>query len=228
MYGPGIDWAGLLVARLNKTTLEEYIHENIAKPLGITTTFTWHLARHPHVAKKLMKMSTRNEDGTLVDGPNPLWPEPIEEGGGAGMYANVHDYTRVLADLLRDNPVILTSETIEQMLFAPQLPKDGQALKALYANSELTYRPMVGGSVQGVVGNHGLGGYLVQEDIEREDYFKPKNTLTWSGMPNLLWSINRDKGIALFFATQVIPWGDSKCWALAQAFETAVWRNFSK
>lgn len=226
MYGPSIDWAGLLVERLNNKSLEEYIQENIAAPLSIMS-FTFHLARSPHLAEKLMSASTRQDDGTLLDGPDPVFPEPIGEAGGAGLYANVSDYTRVLADLLRDTPKLLKKESLD-LLFSPQFAEGSQSLKDLYAKHEGTYNKMVGGSVDGVVGNHALGGYLLLEDVNREDFYKPKGTLTWSGMPNLLWSVNREKGLALFFATQVVPFGDDEIWKVSNAFETAVWRNLVK
>ena len=71
-YSGGLDWTSLLVERLVGTSFEEYIEDNIAKPLGVES-FTWHLSRKPDVEKKLMRMSTRKDDGTLADGPNPFW-----------------------------------------------------------------------------------------------------------------------------------------------------------
>ncbi|KAF2106996.1 beta-lactamase family protein [Lophiotrema nucula] len=226
MYGTSLDWAGLLVARLNSMSLEQYVEENISIPLGMTS-FTWHLSRKPHVEGNLVRMSVRGEDGKLSAGTHPPFPEPVEEGGGAGLYANVHDYTRVLADLLKDSPILLKKTSVD-MLFAPQFEEGGAGLSALYANSEMTYKPMVGQSIDGIVINHGLGGLLVQEDIQRETYFKPKGTLTWSGLPNLLWSINRERGLALMFAVQVIPWNDKEVQSLSAQFETAVWRHLSR
>jgi hypothetical protein len=63
------------------------------------------------------------------------------------------------------------------------------------------------------------------EDVVRENYLRPKNTLTWSGLPNLLWGVNRERGMAFLFATQVEPWADRKALEVAARFETAVWRH---
>lgn len=46
----------------------------------------------------------------------------------------------------------------------------------------------------------------------------PAGTVTWEGMPNVLWAANREKGLAMFFATQVIPVGDEKANGFATAF----------
>ncbi|KAH7112811.1 beta-lactamase class C [Dendryphion nanum] len=225
IYGPGLDWAGLLIARLNKISLEEYIEENIAKPLGIQS-WTFHISEKQETLGKLMELSVRNADGVLESGPVPPFPDPINGNGGGGLYSNAHDYTRVLADLLKENPILLKKESVDE-LFAPQLGEGSRSLNALHAIAGPVFGCTFGTSVDGLNINHGLGGLLVAEDIDRDGYYKPKGSLTWSGMPNLLWSINREKGIALFFATQVFPWGDPKSWDLACKFETAVWKTFA-
>tara|TARA_R110002003_G_scaffold1193_1_gene22734 strand:- start:6340 stop:7281 length:942 start_codon:yes stop_codon:yes gene_type:complete len=224
-YSGGLDWASLLVSRLSKKTFEEYVEENIAKPLGVTS-FTWHLSRKPAVGDKLMNMSVRQDDGSLASGTTPPWSDPIGEGGGAGMYANVHDYTRVLSDLLKESPTLLRKVTVEEM-FSPQLTEGTQVFKDFLASGEFAYKPTLDDSLEGVKANYGLAGLLLMEDVTRDNYFKPKGTLVWTGLPNLLWSINRERGLALMFATQVSPYGDRKCFDVVARFETAVWRNLT-
>ncbi|KAF2867507.1 beta-lactamase/transpeptidase-like protein [Massariosphaeria phaeospora] len=226
MYGGGLDWTSLLVARLNNVSFEDYVTKHIAKPLHLKA-FTWHLSRHPEVGKKLMASSFRGEDGKLVPGTTPPWPEPVGEGGGAGIFTTVHDYTRVLADLLKDKPVLLSPSSIDQF-FSPQFAPGSGPAQGMVTNDEQTWGPVLGAHTDGVSMNHGLGGALVMEDVDRKDYFKPKGTLTWSGMLNLMWSVNRERGLALFYATQVLPWNDAKTFKLASDFETAVWREIGK
>jgi CubicO group peptidase (beta-lactamase class C family) len=229
-YSGGMDWASLLVERLTNMSFEDYVDTNIAKPLAIKS-FTWHLPRKPAVEGKIMQISARHEDGTLVPATTPYWPaDPVGEGGGAGMYGNVYDYTRVLADLLKPNPTLLAVASVDAM-FSPQFPEGSPALKGLVDNAEMAYSCCLDASMEGVDPNFGLGSLLLMEDVDRnkgmegKEYFKPKHTLSWSGLPNLLWSVNRERGMALFFATQVTPWADRKTWDLAARFETAVWRN---
>ena len=45
---------------------------------------------------------------------------------------------------------------------------------------------------------------------------RSKGSLTWSGRPNLQWVIHRQGGIALFYATQLMPSGDK---LTAEAFK---------
>jgi len=119
-YSGGLDWASLLVERLSGKDFEEHVEAHIAKPLGIQT-FTWHLSRKLRVAEKLMRMSSRSEDGGLTNGPNPFLPEPPKETGGLGLYSDVHDYTRVLSDLLKDTPVLLSKPTSIRCLLRSSL-----------------------------------------------------------------------------------------------------------
>jgi CubicO group peptidase (beta-lactamase class C family) len=220
-YSGGLDWASLLVARLTNMSFEAYVEDNIAKPLGINS-FTWHLSRKLTVAQNIWNMSTRQEDGIFLEGPTPFWKgDPIGEGGGAGMYTTVHDYTRVLSDLLKDEPLLLHKSSVDQ-LFTPQLAEGSNALEEFKAD-QFGYKPALDDSLEGVTANYTLGGLLLLEDVQRENYFKPKGTLSWTGLPNLLWSVNRERKLALFIAIQTVPWADRKSFELVARFETAVW-----
>ncbi|KAH7065654.1 beta-lactamase/transpeptidase-like protein [Paraphoma chrysanthemicola] len=222
-YGGGLDWAGLLVSRLSKKGLEEYVDENIARPLNITS-FTWHLPQKPAVADKCVTLAVRQDDGSLVEDKSADFPDPVSEGGGLGMYANVHDYMRVLADLLKEIPTLLRKDTVD-LMFSPQLKEGTRAFSAFTSEGGPTYQPVYGNSLKGVKANHSLAGMILMADVTRQDYFKPKGTLSWTGLPNLFWNINRERGLALMFATQLLPYGDSKCVDAVARFETAVWRN---
>jgi hypothetical protein len=184
----------------------------------------WHLPHKSKLAQKLMMMTTRQEDGTLVNNTTPFWPDPIAEGGRAGMYANVHDYTRILCNLLKTLPTLLLKETVDQH-FSPQFAESSPTLAGLKANGKFAYKCALDNRMEGVNPNQGLGGLLLMEDVQREKYFKPKGMMSWTGLPNLLWSVNRERGLALIVAMQVLPWADRKAFDLVARFKTAVRRN---
>jgi hypothetical protein len=79
--------------------------------------------------------------------------------------------------------------------------------------------------MEGVDQNQALGGLLLMEDVQHEEYFKPKDTMSWTRLPNLLWGVNRERGLALMMAVQGLPWADRNCFDLIARFETAVLRN---
>jgi hypothetical protein len=122
------------------------------------------------------------------------------------------------------SPTLLSKAAVDE-LFAPQFEEGSSALAGLEANSEYTFKATLDNSLDSVTMNYGLGGLVVTEDVVRDDYLRPKGTLSWSGLPALLWGINREKGLAFFWATQVVPWADRRSFEVAARFETAVWRN---
>lgn len=169
-----------------------------------------------------MQMSERKPDGSLAPSKTPIWEEPEAERGGAGIYSTIDDYMRILADTLKESPTTLKKDTMD-LMFTPQFEEGSKLQKSMW---DIACAPVVGLSMDGVSPNQGLGGFLTTHDIDREDFFKPKGTLGWHGMANLAWNANREKGLAYFFATQVIPWGDEKSQALIKEFEAAVWKAY--
>ncbi|OAL30101.1 hypothetical protein AYO20_08904 [Fonsecaea nubica] len=217
-YGGGIDWAGELVARLNNTSLEDYLQEHIFKPLGIHST-TFRLERHPEIQARLMPTVERNADGTFKMSQK-MWPdEAPEDCAGAGLYSTATDYLAVLGDLIRDEPRLLKRETIEKCMFAPQFARGSPSLAALLASTPVVAAMTGAADPTGGI-NWGLGGLYMEDDIG----VHRKGTLTWGGLPNLLWIMNRDRGVAALYATQLIPPADPKNIALANHFFDEVFR----
>jgi CubicO group peptidase (beta-lactamase class C family) len=221
VYGPGLDWAGYLIKRLDgNISLEEYFVENIFKPIGRTAPFpTFDIAKHPEIKARLVITGERQADGSLKPTIAPYGENPKDEHGGTALALTVPDYTAVLADLVSDTPKLLKPETITAM-FTPQFLPESAAYKGLHALSFI-WEPMTGGiwpREHGV--NHGIGGLLITKGIP--ELKLPAYTLTWSGFTNPVWMVNLNKGVGGFFATQIVPPGDPKVCELIAAF----WKDF--
>jgi hypothetical protein len=52
----------------------------------------------------------------------------------------------------------------------------------------------------------------------------PEGTLSWGGLPNLKWFLNRKHGVAAIYASQVLPSGDKLSIDLSNAFFSEVMR----
>lgn len=169
-----------------------------------------------------MQLSERNQDGLLISSKTPYFEEPEAERGGAGMYSTVEDYMRILGDTLKESPVTLNEDTMN-MLFTPQFAEGSKLQKSIW---DIVCMQLVGNSMEGVTANQALGGFVNTHDIVRDDFFKPKGTLGWHGIANLCWNSNREKGLAFFFATQILPYGDEKSVELMKEFEAAVWKTY--
>jgi CubicO group peptidase (beta-lactamase class C family) len=218
-YGGGIDWAGIMVERLNNgQSLGSYMDEHIWTPFGMKHT-TFHLDQHDEVRARLVPAALRDAEGKLIPNPGPTFTETVtEHSGGGGLWATVPDYVKVLADLISPEPKLLKIETINTILAAPQIPIDSPALLpligsrggALAANAAATEAPV----------NYGCGGLVLTKDSE----ILPKGTLSWGGLPNLKWFVNRENGIAAMYASQVFPPGDKKSVDLSNEFFKEVMR----
>lgn len=59
-----------------------------------------------------------------------------------------------------------------------------------------------------------LGAYFIKEDTN----ILPGNTLVMTGIPNLVWFINRDKGVGGLYASAIMPPDDESSSKLVCAF----------
>lgn len=133
MYGPGLDYAGLLVERLTGKTLEEYMKENLWKPLGIKG-MTFFLSSRPDLNVRMADMSMRDETGKVrhtewkaryVDGEEK---EVQDCMGGQGVFTSAGEYLKILNAVLTcdENEKILKKATLEEF-FRPQLGEGSAA-----------------------------------------------------------------------------------------------------
>lgn len=65
----------------------------------------------------------------------------------------------------------------------------------------------------------GLGGLVVQKDVPN----LPAKTLTWNGMPNIGWFVNRERGLGGIYVSQVLPPSDVKSVKLLGDFWREIW-----
>jgi CubicO group peptidase (beta-lactamase class C family) len=219
-----------MVARANSTSLSAYMKENIFQPLGITN-ITLDLDSKPDMLARHVDMSMRTGDvnpyfGTAVDASAPLiftLPLNLSEGledesGGVGAFASLLDYSKILKSLASNEWDLLKHKSAEE-LFRPQL--DGAPLekfKELLAIKEMNN--IMAGIGVGVDANHALGGAVVMEDIPGR---RRAGTMTWAGLPNVYWWVDRVAGTSGVFGTQILPTGDEKVIELYREFEAFVY-----
>jgi CubicO group peptidase (beta-lactamase class C family) len=233
-YGTGLDWAGILVSRLNNMSLEAYMQKYIWNPLEIKN-ITFHQENNEEVRKNLVKMSARKglknpvfslpvrSDEKVEWTDEQLYDVPIaDEYGGEGAIGSATEYFKILQSILADDGALLRSETIDEM-FTPQLSEG--SVKAL-EDFNAFYQSGAFASVQnGTKVSWGLGGMLFLED-----YFtgRKKGTLTWSGLPNLQWTIDREAGFCALYAGNVLPFGDFASGDMQIKFEKEMYARAAK
>lgn len=142
-----------------------------------------------------------------------------------GLISTVTDITALLADLISPSPRLLSKE-ITSLVFTPQFSPSSAALTSLRRDTE-TYSAPAGIplSMREPPVNYSLAGLLVEEELPLSHM--PPGTVTWNGMPNVIWAMNREKGLVMMFATQLLPVDDSQTASLAMSFFRSAWDRFS-
>ncbi|KAF5873049.1 putative beta-lactamase family protein [Botrytis fragariae] len=238
-YGYSLEWVSLLVTRLNNgQSLEGYAQTHIFSPLNIND-ITFYRDHNPHVQAKLVKMTFRSGLDNLkpilafsgkgngkvewTDG-NLYIIEQKDCWGGQGLAGSASSYLKILTSLLSDDEILLKKSTTTE-IFKPQISEEAvEGIRASFVCADFFQR-MFSSQIPERELIHGLGGLFIEEDIGGG---KKKGTLTWSGMPNLLWSIDKEAGLACLYASNVLPFGDPKSHEMQQMFEKEMYKKFGE
>jgi CubicO group peptidase (beta-lactamase class C family) len=218
IYGTGFDWAGLVVERLTGMSLEDYGRKNLWEPLGATSITFWP-QKNSMFQDKLVAVAQRGEDGKF--GPSTdshLNTFSTDCFGGAGYSARMGDFVKVQQSLLTNDGKLLMPESVEE-LFRPLLKGDAlEAVNKMMRSADVMFMNELN---RDIPVNQALGGLVFMEDDEGR---RKKGTLTWGGMFNSFWSIDREAGIAMAFGVVVLPPGDPGCSEMASLSEKAIYK----
>jgi CubicO group peptidase (beta-lactamase class C family) len=176
-YGASIEWTSRLIYRLTKQPLGQYNQEHIFNPLGITSS-TYYPQNHPDISSRILKMVRRDVDRLL-----PADYQVRE------LVSNVPDMATLLADLISPSSKLLKKENID-FLFAPQIAPSSAALSYLRRDTESYAAPAgIPTSITEPPVNHSLAALVVEGELPLSHM--PAGTLTWNGMPNLIWAMHK-------------------------------------
>ncbi|KAJ7766473.1 beta-lactamase family protein [Mycena maculata] len=209
-YGNSVVWTVLLISRLSDgQSLSDCLKEHVFAPLEMDAS-SFAPQAHP---ERLLQMVRRTDAGLVAVEPSP------------DMACSMRDLGKLFADLLKPAPTILRPETVD-LLFAPQFAPGDQPLKDLRGDTENYAAPagVLPGSAPEV--NWTLAGLLVEGDMALPLSGMPPGTVTWNGMPNIAWAMNRERGVGMLFATQLVPVDDDKAVAVMMKFFLGAWETF--
>ncbi|KAI9736869.1 MAG: hypothetical protein M1818_005920 [Claussenomyces sp. TS43310] len=235
LYGFGIDWAGEMVTRANGgMTLQTYMEKNLWAALGIED-MTFHWEQHPSMLERRVAMSRRsgpvddwgltvNPSGKVYYTDEEIYPHPVmDEYGGTGALASAPEYLKILRSVLANDRQLLRPATVDEM-FKPQLGREAKQAFAAALSIPQMNNTFWGGPL-GVRTDWGLGGMLVLEDLPTG---RTKGSLSWSGLPNCHWWIDREAGLCGMYASQLLPYGDPKSAAMHQMFEKDMYERLRR
>lgn len=234
-YGMGYDLTGALIAKLNNLTLEEYFQKYIWDPLGVNN-FTFHVQLKPDVKRNRVAISERLGLNGPVQraadtGLKMEWKQGLifsddlaigEDFGGQGLYGSAVEFVEVLHSINVNDGKLMKPTTVDEV-FRPQLGPG--SLGALESFLRLEVGGTFGSLPPGTKVDHGLGGVLIQSD---QPTGLKKGTLTWNGFPNLKWTIDRESGLSLYYASNVLPFGDYSSHRFQQLFEREMYAKYAE
>jgi methyl acetate hydrolase len=216
-YGTSTDWLGRLVEKVSGQTLENDFRQRILDPLEMSDTF---YNVPPDKQARLVAVHRRRPDGSIVTEPNqpsPLVPQPI---GGGGLSSTADDYARFLRMLLNggelDGVRVVSADTVELM---------GQNhIGALGVPALETAMPERSDDFSFVADNRdkwGLGFLITADHVSGK---RSAGSLSWGGIYNTYFWLDRTRGIAGAIMMQFLPFADRKALAVYDGFERSVYQ----
>jgi methyl acetate hydrolase len=213
-YGIGIDWAGKAVEAVSGQKLGEYMQQNLLQPLGMQDTgFKLGAAQR----QRLAKVHNRTPAGFAATDLE-LPQEPEFEMGGGGLYSTVGDYLRftrmIMNNGMLDGTRVLAPGTVATMT--------ANAMGDLKCRALKTVAPASSNDVDFIDGMQwGLSFLINPQPLPTG---RSAGSLAWAGLANSYFWIDPVKQVTGVYATQVLPFFDTKAVQLFQEFETAVYR----
>lgn len=215
-YGHSIHWTQLLVKRLSDAgNFVKHIQEHIFAPLSMTSS-TYAPQAKADIWNRRLRMVERDGDRLI----------PADDAS-QGLTCSMLDFGAVLSDLVSPVPRLLGQKRHIDLLFAGQLAPSSVSMNDLRGNHE-NYGFCAGAPAaesEAPLLNWSAAGLVVNNE-ELPLSHMPRGTVTWEGMPNVLWAMNQEKGLGMFFATQLLPIGDKKANELALEFMSGAWSKF--
>jgi CubicO group peptidase (beta-lactamase class C family) len=212
-----------MVERVVNQSLGSYMEKKIWEPLGMTLT-GFRLQERPDIKARRADMSKRADDSTIVPSPTRWFSDDMpDDHGGGGIFSCSADYIKILIALLKNDGTLLKPTTMD-LLFEPCLGSDSatafQNIWPARYKEDKTDPTNIRVVEMSRKANWALGGMLVQEDMKGA---RKAGSMSWGGLPNLSWVLDRHSGLALFYASQLLPPGDKMTRSIFYKFENAVY-----
>ncbi|VIO65353.1 Esterase EstB [Bradyrhizobium ivorense] len=215
-YGTNMDWCGQIVEAIAGKRLGEVFRTRIFEPLGIEDT-TFELT--DAMRRRLAGIHARNADGSLTPMDFELPANPEIHMGGHGLYGTIGDYMRFIRMWLNDgageNGRVLRPETVRM------------AEKNHLGNNKVTaitgVIPSLANDAEFFPGQSKSWALSFMINDEQAPTGRPAGALGWAGLANLFYWIDRHNGFGGFWATQILPFGDSASFIGYMNFETALY-----
>jgi len=217
-YGINIDWAGKMVEATSGKKLGEYLKDNVLGPLGMDSTAFFIT---PAMRERLARIHHRGPDGSLTpDLALEIPQQPEFEMGGGGLYGTAGDYAKFVRMMLNQGrsdrgEQVLKPETVAQM--------SKNAMGDCKVGLLRTAIPPLSNDAEFFPGIEKQWGLSFMINNAPAPTGRSAGSLAWAGLANTYYWIDQAKGVGGVYATQILPFADTKSLPLFHAFEKAVY-----
>jgi methyl acetate hydrolase len=217
-YGVGIDWAGIILERVTKSTLADYFAEYLLEPLGMVDTG---FVCTPNMLERKAALHLRTPDSSFMSFQMPAVENAEFDSGGGGLFSTMTDYARFMRMILNDGELdgtrVLSAETVAQMATNQMGDVRMTGLKsanpAFFSDADI---------FPDTPKSWGLSFLINEEPLPNGC---PTGALMWCGAFNSYFWIDKTTGIAGCYLSQVLPFFDAGASGNFFAFQNAVYAS---
>lgn len=214
-YGTSMDWMGLIVAAVRGKRLDDVFAERIYAPCGMQSTS---FDVTPAMRERLSTVYRRQRDGEIV--PTKVSPPDVPEldMGGQGLFSTVPDLLALLRVWLGDG-----SATGGRVLDAATLAWAVQGAPGVVPTPLPSAIPALTREADFFPGARKSWAYSFLRNDDDVPGGRRAGSLTWAGLANVFYWIDRTSGVAAVWASQLLPFFDPVAEQGVAAFERAVY-----
>lgn len=202
-YGTSTDWAGRVIEAISGMRLGDYMRTHIFEPLGLTDS-----GFDIPDADRLAALYSRTTTGGIE--PSPFspgsGPEREFDAGGSGLFSTAPDYFRFIRMIMNggilDGARILGEAGIALMSINQVGSMPAGATTSTLAALANAYDPFPGMTCGWSL------GFLVNPEPGPNG--RSAGSLSWAGLPNCYYWLDRSADVAGVLLAQLLPFGDRR------------------
>ena len=219
-YGIGIDWAGQLLEAASGVKLGEWMRKEIFDPLGMSDT-AYHCSSEMEERKAAVHILAKDQWKALPTEP----PRTIAEfdSGGGGLFSTAIDYAQFVQMILCDGKLegheILSRQTVSTMSSNNMGDLRVTPVTSIDHNLSADFEFM-----RGVPKSWGLTFQINEDSVIGG---RSAGSLSWAGLFNTHFWIDRTSGVGALLMTQTLPFMIPQVAALLEQFEQTVYQSLA-
>jgi CubicO group peptidase (beta-lactamase class C family) len=216
-YGISLDWAGMVVEAVGGMSLEAFLMENLLGPTGMQDA---RFLIQPERRTRLATVHRRYPDGRLATVEHEISQEPEFFMGGGGIYGTAEDYAKYIQMMLNDGRAADGTQVLKPETVALMGSNNIGEIEAGVLRPVLLDMAHPTDFFPGTSQKWGLSFLINMQDSPNG---RSAGSMSWAGLANSYFWIDRRKRIGGVIMTQILPFGDPAVLKLYERFEQCLY-----